>query len=131
MWSCGIVEAADVSGNLGSGLGDIGIGPQISLLIFDGPPELFDEDAVPPGAFPIHVDADLIVNQQSVKALLVNWEPRWVFKISRLPCRASASSTASKQNACSSVIYGFHDRILQLNQSKSAVRQTKPRAIGI
>jgi len=43
-------------------------------------------------------------------------------KISGLPYRARASSTASRQNSVSSVIDNFHARALRLNQSTTAAR---------
>ena len=39
--------------------------PQIKLVIFDVPPEPLDEDVVPPDAFPIHADPDLVLHQQA------------------------------------------------------------------
>jgi hypothetical protein len=35
------------------------------LLVFDGPPQALDEDVVSPGAFPIHADLDLVLEQQA------------------------------------------------------------------
>ena len=52
-------------GDLGPALRDIGIGPQINLLIFDAPTEPLDEDVVPPGTFPIHADPDLVLHQKA------------------------------------------------------------------
>src|SRR5579875_2076035 len=42
--------------------------------------------------------------RRPVKSALVNWLPWSVLKISGLPCFASASSTASRQNSTSIVI---------------------------
>ena len=45
----GVVEAVDVSAKRSPRLGNAGIGPQVHLLVFDGPPEPFHENIVPPG----------------------------------------------------------------------------------
>jgi len=49
-----------------------------------------------------------------VKAALVNWLPWPVLKISGLPYRASASSTASMQKSTSIVMDSRHDRTRRL-----------------
>jgi hypothetical protein len=49
MGPTGVVEAIDVSAKRSPRLRDAGIGPQVDLLIFDGPPEPFHENIVPPG----------------------------------------------------------------------------------
>ncbi|MFT6062731.1 MAG: hypothetical protein ACJAVR_002794 [Paracoccaceae bacterium] len=36
-----------------AGLWNAGVGPRVNLLIFDGPPEPLNKDAVPPGPFVI------------------------------------------------------------------------------
>lgn len=40
-----------------------GIGPQVDLLIFDGPPEAFDEVVVALGALAIHADLEFPPSQ--------------------------------------------------------------------
>ena len=50
-----------------------------------------------------------------MKSIEVNCEPWSVLKMSGLPCRASASSTASMQNAASRVIDSRQDRTRRLN----------------
>jgi hypothetical protein len=57
-----------------------------------------------------------------VKAWPVNCEPWSVLKISGLPWRAKASSTASTQNAASMVIERRHDSTRRLNQSSTTAR---------
>jgi hypothetical protein len=52
----------------------------------------------------------------------VNWLPWSVLKISGLPCLASASSRASRQNPTSIVIDNRQARTLRLNQSTTAAR---------
>jgi hypothetical protein len=65
MGPSGIVEAVDISADGGPCLRDTGVGPQIHLLVFDGPPQALDEEVVSPGAFPIHADLDLVLEQQA------------------------------------------------------------------
>jgi len=64
MGPTGIVEAVDVSAERSPRLGNAGIGPQVNLLVFDAPPEPFDEHIVPPRPFAIHADRDLVTSQQ-------------------------------------------------------------------
>ena len=54
-----------------------------------------------------------------VKAALVNWLPWSVLKISGLPCRASASSSAATQNDASIVFDSRHDSMRRENQSST------------
>ena len=58
------VEAVDVSAERSPRFGDAGIGPQVNLLVFDGPPEPLHENIVPPRPFAIHADRDLVTSQQ-------------------------------------------------------------------
>ena len=62
MWAAGVVEA-DVAPDRGAGLGHAGIGPQVGLLVFDGPPEPLDEDVIPPSPFSVHADLDFPARQ--------------------------------------------------------------------
>jgi len=57
-----------------------------------------------------------------VNAALVNRLPWPVLKISGVPCLASASATASRQNATAIVIDTRHARTPRLNQSTTAAR---------
>jgi hypothetical protein len=43
-----VVVEAEVVADTGAGLRDSVIGVQVDLLIFDGPPEVFDEDVASP-----------------------------------------------------------------------------------
>lgn len=45
------------------GFGHAGIGAQVDLFVFDGPPQALDEDIVPPRALAIHADLDLAGGQ--------------------------------------------------------------------
>src|SRR5258708_2279128 len=74
------------------------VGPQIDLLVFDRAPEPLNEDVVAPRAPAIHADRDGVVEERAgeVDAGELAWS---VLKISGLPCFASTSSTASRQNS--------------------------------
>ena len=58
----------------------------------------------------------------SMKSIEVNWLPWSVLKMSGLPWRASASSSASMQKSADSVIDSRQARTLRLNQSTTAAR---------
>ena len=62
MRAAAVVEA-QISTDPGAGFRDAGIGPQVDLLILDGPPEALDEDIVAPCALAIHADFDLTGSQ--------------------------------------------------------------------
>ena len=57
-----------------------------------------------------------------MKAALVNWLPCSVLKISGLPKRASASSSASSQNDTSMLFHSRHASTARLVQSMIATR---------
>jgi hypothetical protein len=61
----------------------------------------------------------------------VNWLPWSVLKISGLPNRSRASSSASMQKSASIVFETRHDSTFRLAQSITATRYRKPRRIGI
>src|SRR3982751_4308224 len=102
MRSAGIVEA-EVPADRGAGLADRVVGPEIDLLVLDRSPEPLDEDVVPPGPLPSMLMTIPALSSTLVKSWLVNCEPWSVLKTSGRPCRASASSSASMQNAASKV----------------------------
>ena len=52
MRAAGVVED-DVAPDGGTGLRDAGMGPQVDLLVFDRPPQAFDEDVAPPSPFTV------------------------------------------------------------------------------
>ena len=58
MRATAVVEG-QIAADPGTGFRDAGIGPQVDLLVFDGPPEALDEDIVAPGPLAIHTDLDL------------------------------------------------------------------------
>src|SRR4051812_1556065 len=61
------------------------------------------------------------LSSTSVKSELVNREPWSVLKTSGRPCRASASSSASMQNAASRLIDTRQESTRRLNQSAEPV----------
>jgi hypothetical protein len=61
-------------------------------------------------------------DSRRMNGALVNWLPWSVLKISGRPCRASASSTASRQKSTSRLIDTRQARTRRLNQSTTAVR---------
>jgi len=62
MRAAAVVEG-QVSADAGPGFGHAGIGPQINLFVFDGPPQALDEDIVPPRTLAVHADLDLAGGQ--------------------------------------------------------------------
>lgn len=64
MGAASVVKAVDIATQRDPGLRDAGIGPQVDLFVFDGPPEALDEHVVPPGPLAIHADGDLMGFQQ-------------------------------------------------------------------
>ena len=62
MRATAVVEG-QIAADPGTGFRDAGIGPQVDLLVFDGPPQALDEDIVAPGALAIHADLDLAGSQ--------------------------------------------------------------------
>ena len=62
MRAAAIVEG-QIAADPGPGFGHAGIGPQVDLFVFDGPPQALDEDIVPPRALAIHADLDLAGGQ--------------------------------------------------------------------
>lgn len=62
MRAAGVLEA-QVSTYAQFSLMDAGIGGQVDLLVFDGPPKTLDEDVVAPNAFAIHADFDVLRGQ--------------------------------------------------------------------
>ena len=53
MWSLAVVDV-QMFPDGGSGLGHVGVGPEVDLLVFDALPDPPDEDVVPPSPFAIH-----------------------------------------------------------------------------
>ena len=121
MRALAVVEV-QIPADRGARLADAVVGPQIDLFVFDRAPEPLDEDVVAPRAPAVHADRDGVVSSRPVNAALVNWLPWSVLKISGLPCLASASSTASRQNSTSIVIDTRQARTRRLNQSTTAAR---------
>src|SRR5450432_4259126 len=59
MWAAAIVEI-EIPPERGSRFRHAVVGPQIDLLIFDRAPKPLDEDVVPPCAFAVHADLDVL-----------------------------------------------------------------------
>jgi hypothetical protein len=121
MRAAAIVEVK-ISANRGPRFRYRVVGADVDLLMFDGPPEPFDENVVTPRTLAIHADRDLVVQQQIGEFGAGELAPLSVLKMSGLPCRAKASSTASMQKSVSSVIETRHDRARRLNQSSTTTR---------
>jgi hypothetical protein len=66
--------------------------------------------------------AIVFFDSRPVKAALVNWLPWSVLKIAGLPYLTSAASSASRQNATSSVMETCQESTRRLNQSTTAAR---------
>src|ERR1700738_1017309 len=85
--------------------GDVAVGMQVNLLVFEAAPQPLDEDVVHAAPLAIHANRDLVMAQhvgEDVAGKLA--APRFregrlwlVLKISGRPKRASASSSASTQ----------------------------------
>ena len=54
-----VVAEAQIAADPGTCFRDARVGPQVDLLVFDGPPEALDKDVVALGALAIHADLDL------------------------------------------------------------------------
>ncbi len=67
------VVEAEVVPDRGAGLGNAGIGPQVDLLVFDGPPEALDEDVVAP--LPSMLILISWLASTLMKSVEVNWLP--------------------------------------------------------
>jgi hypothetical protein len=118
-------------------------GAAIDLFVFDRAPEPLDKDVVAPRPLAVHAPlpstppcrprplavmliAMALSSSRPVTSAPVNWLPWSVLKISGVPRRASASSTASRQNATCIAIDTRHDRTRRLNQSTTAAsRQSR------
>jgi hypothetical protein len=66
MGPSGVIEALDISAKRSPRLRDAGIGLQVNLLVFAGPPEPFHENIVPPDLDDIRVDIELGASLASV-----------------------------------------------------------------
>ena len=63
MGASAVVEA-EIAADGGTGLRDAGVGVQVDLLVFDAPPEPFDEDVVAPGPFAIYYRQVIVGNHR-------------------------------------------------------------------
>jgi hypothetical protein len=62
MWAAGVVEA-QLSTDSGAGPRDAGIGVQVDLFVFDGPPQTIDEGVLAPSTFAINADLDVLCGE--------------------------------------------------------------------
>lgn len=112
----------DVLAERSPGFRHADIGPQVNLLVFDRPPEPFDERVVPPCALTVHADGDLVLLQQIGEghagklAALVRVEDLGfaVFRQSLLD--------SFDADVVSMMIESRQAKTLQLNQSTAAAR---------
>src|SRR5437016_14212640 len=109
------------SPDAGFSRGDVAIGMQVNLLVFEAAPQPLDEDVV--HAAPLAIVTSCLFSTP-VKSSLVNWPPWSVLKISGRPKRASASSSASTQKSAPSVFDSRQASTARLCQSMIATRYT-------
>src|SRR5439155_9451011 len=101
-------------------LAAVGVAFEVDVLVFQAAPQPLDEHVVDPAAPPVHRDADAGLRQHAGEVPLVNWLPWSVLKISGLPNRASASSSAARQNPTSIVFDSRQASTARLAQSMIA-----------
>jgi len=65
---CTVVEV-QVAADRSAGLADTVVGPQVHLLVFETAPQPLDEDVVPPGAFAVHADRNVVVGEHTGEGL--------------------------------------------------------------
>jgi hypothetical protein len=120
MGPAGFVEALDVSAKRSPRLRDAGIGPEVNLLVCDGPPEPLHQHIVPPGPLAIHAERDLVTFQQLREGLARELRPLIRVEDFRLAVTGQRLLDNFDEKSVSSVIESFQARTFRLNQSMTA-----------
>jgi hypothetical protein len=102
------------------GVADGFIDMQIDLFIFAIPPQLFDEDIVPPPSRPIHTEG-----LAGERTALIRVEDL------RMAIPGDGACTASTQQSLVNVLDSLRDNTRRLVPSRSAQRDTPPSRIGM
>ena len=117
-----LVVENDPIADAGFRLATVAVAFEIDVLVFQRAPDAFDEHVVHPAAAPIHRDAHVSLDQHTGEIRAGELAALVVLKISGLPYRASASSSAATQNEASIVLDSRQERTARLAQSMTATR---------
>jgi hypothetical protein len=123
MRTAGVVESTP-GGDADIGLVAVGVALHVDVLVFERAPQLLDEHVVHPTATSVHRDAHAGGHQHASedRTTVVNWLPWSVLKISGLPKRAIASSSAETQNEPSMLLDSRQASTARLAQSMIVTR---------
>jgi len=104
---------------------------QIQVLVLERPPQPLDKDIVLHPASTIHAHGDAVGFQDSGESLAGELSPWSVLKISGVPWHVIASCRAATQNSASRVLDSLQESTLRLCQSMTAIKNIKPRFMGM
>ena len=117
-----LVVENDPIADAGFRLATVGVAFEIDVLVFQRAPDAFDEYVVHPATAPVHRDAHASLDQHAGEIGAGELVALSVLKISGLPYRASASSSAATQNEASIVLDSRQERTARLAQLRTATR---------
>ena len=126
-----LVVEGQVFADTGFRLAAVGIAPQIDVLVFSERPTRSMNTLSSSVRARLSRCARRPLIQHAGEAEPVNWLPWSVLKISGLPYRASASSSATTQKDASIAFDFRQDRTARLAQSMTATKWKKARPIGM